>query len=287
MKHFTRSSFRLFSLVAALIIISASCNLKNKSRSNAGKTDSAGTQMKAVDSTKISVITQKYSTGVTKSEIAVKGNKREGITRNYHEDGSLMSEITYVNNEKNGISRDFYPNGKARMEITYKRGIMQGDAKWYYQSGEVYRVTPYINGQAEGIQKLYYKDGKVKAEVPYKSGVIAPGLKEYTETGVLLPTPSIVIEEIDKIAMEGKFILKMHLSNHAGNAKWYEGDLKDWSAFPKALSPVNNDQNGNGILSYSASHGAVVMRTIYIYAVLNTEMGNQCILKKKYDLAYK
>jgi hypothetical protein len=286
MKGYTRSSFRLLPFVAILILISISCNLKNKSQLNKNNSDSAGTQLNPVDSTKVSVLTQRYSTGIIKAEIAVKGNKREGLTRNYHEDGTLMSEINYVNNEKNGTSRDFYPNKKIRMEITYKRGIMQGEAKWYYQSGEVYRVTPYINGKADGIQKLYYKDGRVKAEVPYKSGVAAAGLKEYDIKGELLFLPSIVIEGQNNNVTKGDYVLKMHLSNHMKNVKWYEGDISDWANFPKALTELVANSDGTGTIRYQAQPGKMVMKTIYVYAVAETEMGNQLILKKKYDLSF-
>jgi antitoxin component YwqK of YwqJK toxin-antitoxin module len=286
MKHNFRIFFRLMPFVAALVLISVSCNLKNKSQSDKNNIDSSGAQLNAVDSNKVSVITQRYSTGVIKAEIAVKGNKREGITKNYHEDGTLMSEIAYVNNEKNGISRDYYPNKKVRMEISYKRGIMQGDAKWYYQTGEVYRVTPYVNGKAEGIQKLYYKDGKVKAEVPYQSGAIAPGLKEYNVKGELLPMPTIVIEEQNKNATQGDFVLKMHLSNHMRNVKWYEGNLADWSGFPKALTEVLTNADGTGTLRIPAQPGSAATRTIYVYAVAETDLADQMVLKKKYELSF-
>ena len=287
MKYNNPISVHLLPIGAMLLIIAGSCNSKNKQALNQTSADSTKVQAFTGDSTKRTVITQKYSNSVTKAEIAVKGNKRDGITRNYHEDGTLMSEINYVNNEKDGLSRDFYPKGKVRMEVMYKHGIMQGEAKWHYETGEVYRLTPYVNGKAEGIQKEFYKDGKLKAELPHKSGNSMPGLKEYNLKGELVSQPSIVITELDKIAMEGKFVLKMHLSNHSRNVKWYEGDLKDWSLFPKALTQINDDNAGDGTLIFPVNRGSVVMKTITIYAVATTEMGNELVLKKSHDLAYK
>jgi antitoxin component YwqK of YwqJK toxin-antitoxin module len=287
MKRYTVTSFRLIPIIVMVIIISGSCNLKNKYQPSKNTSDSTNRQFNQTDSSTRTVITQKYSNGVIKAEIAVKGNKRDGLTRNYHEDGTLMSEINYVNNEKDGISRDFYPNKKIRMEVVYKHGIMQGEAKWHYETGEVYRVTPYVNGKAEGIQKQYYKDGRIKAEVPHKSGVAITGLKEYNIKGESLPMPSIVIEEQNKTAMKVDFILKMYLSNHSKNVKWFEGDLLDWKFFPKALTVVLTNSEGAGTIRYPAAPSRTITKTIYIYAVSETEMGNQLVLKKKYDLSFK
>jgi antitoxin component YwqK of YwqJK toxin-antitoxin module len=259
-----------------LAFIVGSCNLRNTNQALKNNADSSGVKLSKIDSTKVSIVTERYSNGVVKSEVSAKGNKREGITKNYHEDGSLMSEINFVNNQKEGLSRDYYPKKKVRMEIMFKQGIMEGEAKWYYETGEVYRVTPYIKGKAEGIQKLYYKDGKVKAEVPYKSGNAAPGLKEYTMKGELIPIASIVIKAQNNT-------LKMHLSKDASKVKWFEGDIADWVYFPKALRNIPVDIDGNGSLNYSVQQSKGV-KSLYIYAVATTEMGNELVLKKKYDL---
>jgi hypothetical protein len=279
--------FKVLALLLVIGIIIAGL-YKLQMKPPAAKTDSDSTALQSnqVDSTTVSVITQKYSNGVIKAEINAKGNNREGLTRNYHEDGSLMSEINYVNNAKDGISRDFYPNNKVRMEIMYQKGIMQGEAKWYYETGEVYRVTPYVKGKSEGIQKEYYKDGRIKAEIPHNSGVTIPGLKEYNIKGELLPMPSIVVSEMDKSITKGDFVLKIYLSNHSTNVKWYEGNLPDWTNFPKSLSVILSDSEGKGSIRFAAVPGSVVKKTIYIYAVATTEMGNQLVLKKKYDFTF-
>jgi antitoxin component YwqK of YwqJK toxin-antitoxin module len=259
-----------------LLILAGSCNLKNNNQTGKSSTDSSKVQSKSVDSTHVSVITEKYSNGVTKSEVSAKGNKREGITKNYHEDGSLMSEINYVNNMKDGISRDFYPKGKKRMEIMYKKGIMEGDANWYYETGEVYRVTPYVKGKAEGVQKEYYKDKRIKAEIPHKSGVAVPGLKEYDLKGTIISQPTLITRKEDNV-------LKMNMSNHTSKVKYYEGEIKDWSNFPQILKPVSTDIDGNGAINYSALRAKGV-RSLTISAITTTEMGNQLVLQKKVDL---
>jgi hypothetical protein len=287
MKQYNMNSCKLLSTLALVALLVGSCSTNNKPTQNKNASDSTNSGLSPTDTTTRTVIKQRFSNGIIKAEIAVLGNKRDGLTRFYNEDGTLKSEVTYVNNEKNGIARDFYPNKKIRMEIMYVHGIMEGEAKWHYETGEVYRVTPYVKGKADGVQKEYYKDGRIKAELPHKSGNPMPGLKEYNLKGELIPQPSIVIVEQDKIAMEGKFILKMHLSDHATNVKWYEGDLRDWSFFPKALAYVKDDPDGSGTIIYSVDRGNVVMKTIYIYAVTTTAMGNELVLKKNYDLAYK
>jgi len=284
MKNMIKKSFRLLLVLTILIAVMTSCNVKNQNTAGKTGTDSTGLQQGSLDSTKVAVITQRFSNGVIKAEIAVKGNKRDGLTKNYHEDASLMSEINYVNNTKQGISRDYYPKKKVRMEIMYDNGLMNGDAKWYYESGEVYRVTPYIKGKAEGIQKEYYKDGKIKAEVPYKSGNAIPGLKEYSLKGELLKQPAIIIEKQDKIASEGKLILKLHMSDNSRKVKWYDGELTDWSLFPKSLNVIGSDVYGIGTKTYSIAPGRMIKKSLSIYAVITTEWGNALVIKKKYDL---
>jgi len=276
MKNIYTSFIRPLSLTSLSLIIAVSCNMNKPPAGSGNGKDSTAVKTKSIDSTRVSVIVEKYSNGVTKSEVSAKGNKREGLTKNYHEDGSLMSEINYANNMKEGISRDFYPKGKVRMEIMYKKGIMEGDAKWYYETGEVYRLTPYVKGKADGIQKEFYKDKRVKAEIPHQLGEAYPGLKEYDLNGKLIAQPSLVSNKSGSV-------LSLHLSNKTDKVKYYEGDLKDWSYFPKALRPIPMDIDGNASYNYSKLTARGI-KSITVYAVTTTDMGNELVIQKKIDL---
>jgi hypothetical protein len=270
------SPFRFFHLYLILILLLAGCKpVRNPSANESEK-----------DSLKIRVVTERYSNGAIKMETTTKGNLRHGLTRNYRMDGRLMSEVNYADNVKQGISRDFYDNGKVRMEIPFQNGLKDGNAKWFYETGEIYRVTPYVKGKKEGVQMIFFKDGKKMAEVPYKEDTALPGLKEFDRNGRLLPVPSIILKEHDMIALQEKFILQIQLSDKSTNVTFYEGEISDWRNFPGALPPIPMT-NGVGQLVHQVTRGTTVMRTINIIAIKKTELGNDLILQKKYNLAYR
>ena len=57
-----------------------------------------------------------------KSEVFIHNRKKEGVYKEYYEDGELLSEVNYINGEKNGIYNSYYDNGQLSSEINYIDG---------------------------------------------------------------------------------------------------------------------------------------------------------------------
>jgi antitoxin component YwqK of YwqJK toxin-antitoxin module len=57
-----------------------------------------------------------------KSEVFIYNGKKEGVYKEYYEDGELLSEVNYINGKKNGIYNSYYDNGQLSSEINYIDG---------------------------------------------------------------------------------------------------------------------------------------------------------------------
>jgi antitoxin component YwqK of YwqJK toxin-antitoxin module len=205
------------------------------------------------------------------------------VLMNYNEKGVLQSEVTVKNGQMNGISFNYYDNGKIENEITYKDGKKDGRSTWNYENGELYRETQYVDGVMEGVQKKYYKGGRLMAEIPYSKGELQPGTKEYTTEGTLKKNiPDIVFEEIDKIAFDNKYILRISLSkNKSGTKFWrYIETMKGNMALVNLKLQDNHAE-----ISWDVPKGAFVMEKVRVIAEFNTTLNNPVKIEKTYNVA--
>lgn len=213
---------------------------------------------------------------------------RQGITKNYDKSGHLVSKVNYENNRMHGVAYNYYPSGKVHSKIIYHEGRKNGNEIWFYESGKVFRISPFTNGKLNGIQQFFYESGRIMAEVPYKDNKPGMGLKEYNESGKLITSyPQIIIREINHLAMENKFILKISLSNKSGRVKFYTGKLDEGIYFnDRALIPLNTENGEAEYYVYVFPRG-MVMEKLNIIANYKTPRGNPYIIQKKYNLAVK
>lgn len=266
-------------MFAIPVFVFTSCNfIKQKAGTEKSKTPSK-------DETRI--VRRYFEDGSIKSEISVKGNLRDGITKNYSKYGYLMSEVSYVNNKKDGPAVNYYSSGKVHSKLMYKNGVKNGDSFWYYKSGKVFRINPFINGKLDGIQKFYYENGGIMAEVPYKNGQPGLGTKEYTEKGELMKNyPTIKIEKLDQVYQHQSIILKMHLSNNSTRVKFYIGNLMD-GRYLDENTPGVSERGGVGTKEYRVTPGTEKTENINIIAVYTTNFGMPYVTQKKYNLVLK
>ncbi|MBN1414903.1 MAG: toxin-antitoxin system YwqK family antitoxin [Bacteroidales bacterium] len=225
-----------------------------------------------------------YDNGKIKSEVSMVDTFRQGITKNYNRSGQLISEVMYEKDMKHGWAKNFYPSGQVHSKMMYQEDIKNGDEIWYYESGKEYRISPYVNGKREGMQKAFYENGNLKYEVPYKNGNVGTGLKEYSMNGELITDyPVIVIKEINNLARNNKYILRISLSNQAGKVKYYKGELDEGQFLGKTLMPLITEK---GVAQYviSVTPGGTAVDKLNFIANYTTPMGNPCILQKKFNL---
>jgi hypothetical protein len=158
---------------------------------------------------------------------------------------------------------------------------------WYYENGKPYSINPFINDKLNGIQKKYYKSGKIMAEIPYKDDQPGIGIREYTDKGELITNyPKIIIEEINRIDPDNKFILNIYLSNRSANVKFYLDNLDDDKYLKKYMYEIET-RRGIAARVYEVPPGYVKFQKINIIAKAKTRMGNPFIVQRTYNLAIR
>ena len=208
----------------------------------------------------------------------------DSVYMRYTDKGKLESYTTYKNGTKEGIAKKFYDDGKVQFEIAYENGEKNGITKYFYDSGQLYRITTFVNGQEEGTQKKYYEDSALMAEVPYKKGKIQPGLKEYTKSGKLKTQyPDLIIEPINKLAFENKYILRCYLEGKPKGTDYFrvfnfDNDKMDYT--------VKLDEiNGAAEIPFFLQSGGYIMEKVRVRAEFKTPLRNIYVVEKVYNLA--
>ena len=239
------------------------------------------------DDKSIRIVREYSSSSNLKAEISVKGKVRHGITKNYNKHGILLSKVNYVDGKKEGKTINYYTTGKVHSTIMYKNNRKNGYAVWYYENGKPYSINPFVNNKLNGIKKKYHENGKLFAEIPYKDEYPGIGLKEYTAEGKLITDyPKIIVEEINQIKFNNKYILKIYLSNRSRSAKFYIDDLYDGKYLRNYVYEIPAQQ-GVATRIYEVPPGYAKFEKINIIAKVNTRLGNPYITQRTYNLAIK
>ena len=125
-----------------------------------------------------------YPSGKIKQIINYKNGKRQGISKEFDEEGTVITMYEYHNDymisrdfinrvndkkQKTGVWRSFYDDGKIKEEDIYKNGERDGTTKFYSEKGNLINERVYQKGKIieEGIQMkvepidlfTYYEDG--------------------------------------------------------------------------------------------------------------------------------
>ena len=211
--------------------------------------------------------------------------KKDGLVVNKRKDGSVLSEINLKDGKLHGPAKDYYADGTLHAEFNYVAGLLENEMKWYHKNGNLYKITPYLHGKIHGMEKIYSLEGKLVAEQPYKDGFPGVGIKEYSREGKAVPSKAtIVIEEIDNIALKGEYILKLSLSDKTKNVKFYTGELTEGKYMNDNLTGILT-KNGVGEIRYAVPPGFYAMEKLTIIAQKTTRQGGKYITQTKYNLA--
>jgi antitoxin component YwqK of YwqJK toxin-antitoxin module len=211
--------------------------------------------------------------------------KKDGLVVNKRKDGSILSELNLKDGKLHGPAKDYYADGTLHAEFTYEAGVLEKELKWYHKNGKLYKVTPYLHGKIHGTEKIFSTEGKLLAEQPYKNGFPGVGLKEYSSEGNVLPSKlTIVIEEVDNIALKREFVVKISLSDKARNVKFYTGQLSEGKYMNDNLIGILT-KGGVGEIRYSVPPGFYTMEKLNIIAQKTTRQGGKLIMQTKYNLA--
>lgn len=115
------------------------------------------------------------------------GDKKEGTAFIYYPDGRIKQTINYRNGKKEGISKEFDQNGEIITLLEYnndflisrerinrrdEQGLRQGTWKEFYPSGAIKSERTYKNDQLHGYYKEYDEKGNLILTMLYENGAI-------------------------------------------------------------------------------------------------------------------
>lgn len=83
-----------------------------------------------------------------------------GISKSFHEDGSILQEIPYVNNSIEGFIYTYKEGGRLTSKIYHVKARQIGDAYWYDESGKIYQYDFYGFGNGHRNYIKYDNSGK-------------------------------------------------------------------------------------------------------------------------------
>ena len=95
---------------------------------------------------------------------------REGLSREYYDDGVLKRETNFKDGQVHGPCRLYYKEGGLRKQVNYEEGILQGKAYELYENGQYKVESNYIDGKADGESKIYYENGNLYKLLVFESG---------------------------------------------------------------------------------------------------------------------
>jgi hypothetical protein len=211
---------------------------------------------------------------------------RDGIAKAHYPNGRLRSEVPMKDGKRHGLAVEYYNSGKKYQEIHYVNGKHEGISRKYYDTGGLFEETPHDKGEIHGVRKRYHKNGKLSAEAPYHYGYPCMGLKEYLADGSPRSKyPTIVIEEVDNLLREDRYILRFRMSDNSKFASFYIGALSD-NCISESLEKVPaSSKRGVGEFSVTIPKGMFVMKEINVVAKVKTSLDNYYITQRKYNLS--
>ena len=88
---------------------------------------------------------------------------KNGLVREYHENGIIKHEAFYINDKVDGKSLHWYDNGQLKNEHYYNKGRRTGTWKDYFPSGNIQFVQPFDDkGSYNGDIISYYDNGRIR-----------------------------------------------------------------------------------------------------------------------------
>ncbi len=117
------------------------------------------------------------------SETEYAFGKKNGLYRQYYDNGKIQEESWFKDNLKNGLSRWNNKSGQRLAEYNYKNGNFDGLQKTYYENDTLQSTSNYTGNQLSGESKEYFRNGKLKVSGNYLNGQKDGVWTEYDELG--------------------------------------------------------------------------------------------------------
>jgi len=166
-----------------------------------------------------------YSNGKVKREVSYRDGKKEGVWREFDENGNVKCSQTYkkgklvdegvvdIDGKRHGEYKQFYEDSTLKVEGAYVDGLKSGTWRYYFKNGNTEQIGEYVKDKPDGTWTWYYQDGKKLREENYYKGVFEGKYEEFDEEGNTLVSGSYFdgmksgkwMEHIGGIRTEGEY----------------------------------------------------------------------------------
>ena len=139
-----------------------------------------------------------YPNGKVKREASFRDGKREGVWREFDEEGNVINSQTYkkgglisegvvgTDGKRRGEYKEFYADSTLRAEGLFIDGLRSGEWKFYYHNGQLQEVGTYKEGGPDGVWIWYHDNGQKQIEEQFYKGLHNGPYKEYDAKGNLI-----------------------------------------------------------------------------------------------------
>lgn len=166
-----------------------------------------------------------YPNGKVRREASFRDGKREGIWREFDEEGNVINSQTYkkgalvsdgvvdTDGKRRGEYKEFYSDSTLRAEGLFVGGLRSGEWKFYYQNGKMQEVGSYKEGEPDGVWIWYYDNGQRQIEEQFYKGKPNGSYKEYDSKGNIIVSGTYFdgmkagkwVEQIGDMRTEGEY----------------------------------------------------------------------------------
>lgn len=210
-------------------------------------------------------------TGKIKSIGGYRNGKKEGVQREYDNNGEVINSSIYNNGIKlaegiydeqgrrQGLWKYFFVTGEIKEQGSYKNDKKTGTWKYFFLNGEVEQIGEYVNDLPEGTWRWFYANNQTRLEEEYIDGFEEGPSVEYSETGTIIAEGKYI-----EGFKEGEWIY--FVGNTKETGKYYEGEKQGkWRMIyidTKKTVYEGEYLNGveNGMFAYYYENGVISKR---------------------------
>lgn len=102
-----------------------------------------------------------------------KGDPYTGKMVKYYdkEKTQLEIELFLKDGKRNGLTTEYFENGSLRYKRNYKDDEQHGLFEWYHDNGQLREKTTFKEGKIDGQWEEYDEDGQLLSKETWKDGV--------------------------------------------------------------------------------------------------------------------
>jgi antitoxin component YwqK of YwqJK toxin-antitoxin module len=214
------------------------------------------------------------TTGRIKKMGGYRNGKKEGVHREYDENGNVIGSEVYSNDillaegiydeqgRRQGLWKFYYLNGEIKEQGKYKDDKRIGTWRYFFEDGEIEQIGDFANDLPEGTWRWYYPNKEIRLEEEYAFGYEDGLSTEYADTGT-------VIAQGQYIDGYKEGVWEYRIGNLREKGKYFEGEKQgQWQQYyvdTDKLAFEGEYLNGieNGIHRYYHPNGKVKRRGKY------------------------